>query len=175
MHLPDTYYVKRLALWVKFSADDILKYFSYFFSPENIGFDISCKLSPTICMKCQSLFSSKIWKRKYHKYVVCWICPKCLLFIALDKGYSGDMLIVLCVVSKDNQYDQMSTHKVWFDVVHQMWLRRSNGDPQSMFWCLSIKRQSRRWNRFPQSSLWYFASKISQCDQMSTQEVLFDV
>ena len=49
----------RLALWVKFSADDILKYFSYF--SQKTGFDISCKLSPkeTICMKCQILFSVK--------------------------------------------------------------------------------------------------------------------
>ena len=64
----------RLALWVKFSADGILKYFSYF--SQKTGFDISCKLSPffqktgydilcklspkeTICMKCQILFSGK--------------------------------------------------------------------------------------------------------------------
>ena len=48
-----------LALWVKFSADDILKYFSYF--SQKTGFDISCKLSPyeTICMKCSTLFSGK--------------------------------------------------------------------------------------------------------------------
>ena len=38
------------ALWVKFSADDILKYFSYF--SQKTGFDILCTLSPmqTICM-----------------------------------------------------------------------------------------------------------------------------
>ena len=49
----------RLALWVKFSADNILKYFSYF--SQKTGYDISCKLSPkeTICMKCQILFSGK--------------------------------------------------------------------------------------------------------------------
>ena len=43
----------------KILADDILKYFSYF--SEKIGFDISCKLFPNekLCMKCQSLFSSK--------------------------------------------------------------------------------------------------------------------
>ena len=37
----------------KFSRQqtDIFPYF-----PQKIGFDISCKLSPTICMKCQSLF-----------------------------------------------------------------------------------------------------------------------
>ena len=35
---------KSLALWVKFSAGDILKYFS-FFSQETV-YDISCKLSP---------------------------------------------------------------------------------------------------------------------------------
>ena len=45
--------------WVKFSAENILKYISYF--SQKTGFDISCKLSPleTICMKCQMLFSGK--------------------------------------------------------------------------------------------------------------------
>ena len=40
-----------LSTLVIFSADDILKYFSYF--SQKKGFDISCKLSPneTICLK----------------------------------------------------------------------------------------------------------------------------
>ena len=48
-----------LSCWVHFSADDILKYFSYF--PQKIGFDILCKLTSmeTICMKCQILLSEK--------------------------------------------------------------------------------------------------------------------
>ena len=52
-----------LACWVKFSADDILKYFFLFF--QKIGVDISGKLSlnETICMKCQILFSGK--NKKY--------------------------------------------------------------------------------------------------------------
>ena len=52
-----------LALWVKFSADDILKYFFYF--SQKTGYDISCKLSPkeTICMKCQILFFGKNKKK----------------------------------------------------------------------------------------------------------------
>ena len=47
---------------VKFSAEDILKFFSYF---PKTGFDISCKLSPveTICTKCQILFSGKNKKK----------------------------------------------------------------------------------------------------------------
>ena len=51
-----------IALRVKFSADNILKYFSYF--SQKIGFDISCKLSPveTICIEFQSLFSGKTKK-----------------------------------------------------------------------------------------------------------------
>ena len=51
-----------LALCIKFSADSILKYFSYF--SQEKGFDISCKLSPleTIFMKCQILFSGKYKK-----------------------------------------------------------------------------------------------------------------
>ena len=42
--------ISRLALWVKISADDILKYFSYF--PQKTDLDISCKFSPmeTACM-----------------------------------------------------------------------------------------------------------------------------
>ena len=44
------------ALWITFSADNILNYFS-----QKTGFDFSCKFSPveTICMKCQCLFSDK--------------------------------------------------------------------------------------------------------------------
>ena len=50
---------QNLALWVEFSAGDILKLFSYFH--QKTGCDITCKLSPleTICMKCQILFSGK--------------------------------------------------------------------------------------------------------------------
>ena len=51
----------RLALWVKFSADDILKSVSFF--SLKTGFNMSCKFSPnpieTIDMKCQILFSGK--------------------------------------------------------------------------------------------------------------------
>ena len=52
-------WVYLLALKVKFSADDILQYFSEF--SQYIGVHISCKLSAleTICMRCQSLFSGK--------------------------------------------------------------------------------------------------------------------
>ena len=44
---------------VKFSTDDILKYFFYF--SKETDFDISCKLSlmETTCMKCQIRFSEK--------------------------------------------------------------------------------------------------------------------
>ena len=55
----------HLELWIKLSADDILKYFSYFF--QETGFDIPSRLSPmeTVCMKCQNLF-----------LVICWISPE---------------------------------------------------------------------------------------------------
>ena len=48
--------VKYWACWVKFSEDNLLKYFSYF--SQKTGFDILCRLSPlkTICMKCRILF-----------------------------------------------------------------------------------------------------------------------
>ena len=51
--------VYSLSDWIKISADDNLKYFSYF--SQETGFDISCKLSlmETICIKCQILFSGK--------------------------------------------------------------------------------------------------------------------
>ena len=44
------------------SADDNLKYFSYF--SQKTGFDITCKLSrlETICMKCQIQLPGKIKK-----------------------------------------------------------------------------------------------------------------
>ena len=50
---------KHLALCANFSADDILKHYSY--CSQKTGFDTSCKLSPreTISMKCQILFSGK--------------------------------------------------------------------------------------------------------------------
>ena len=50
---------KCLAHWIKFSAEEILKYFLYI--SQKTGFDISCKLSPveTFCMKCPILFSGK--------------------------------------------------------------------------------------------------------------------
>ena len=43
-------------LWAN-STDDKLMIFSYF--SQKIGFDISCKLPPTICMKYQNLSSEK--------------------------------------------------------------------------------------------------------------------
>ena len=54
-----TVLTKCLALWVKFSVDDILKYFSDF--SQKTGFDISCKFSllEKICMECQRSFSGK--------------------------------------------------------------------------------------------------------------------
>ena len=38
-----------LALWIKFSADDILKYFFIFLFFQKTDFNISCKLSPLLC------------------------------------------------------------------------------------------------------------------------------
>ena len=66
----DFLFINRLALWVKFAADDILKYFSYF--SQKTGFDISCTLSPkeTICMKCQILFSMKLSSAENAQRVV---------------------------------------------------------------------------------------------------------
>ena len=52
----------------KFSRLQIDDIYVSCFSPE-IDFDISCK--ETICMKCQSLYSGKIWK--IFQNVVCWI------------------------------------------------------------------------------------------------------
>ena len=49
-----------LSMLNNFSADEILKYFSYF--SEEIGFDISCKLSPKLCKIVSSNFLRKIRK-----------------------------------------------------------------------------------------------------------------
>ena len=50
---------KQFNFCIFFSADNILKHFSYF--SQKTGFDISQKLSlmETICMKCQVLFPAK--------------------------------------------------------------------------------------------------------------------
>ena len=59
-----------------YSADDILKYLSYF--SEKTGFDISCKFSPleTICMKCLILFFFFFLEKleKLNEFVVCGNC-----------------------------------------------------------------------------------------------------
>ena len=54
------------ALWVEFSADDILKCF--LFTPKETGFDIVCRLTllEIISMQCQILFS---WKNKKKKVI----------------------------------------------------------------------------------------------------------
>ena len=57
----------RLSCWVKISADDILKYYSYF--SQKIRFGISCKLFLTWNVKVYSM--GKI--RKYHQSVICLI------------------------------------------------------------------------------------------------------
>ena len=76
----------RLALWVNFSADDILKCFSCFYQESD--FDLSCKLAAlkTICTNCQNLFSGKN-KKQYHRCVVCWISPE------IGKGYTNILII----------------------------------------------------------------------------------
>ena len=65
---PDSYFlITFTCLWTN-SADDKLTFFSYV--SVDIGFDLSCKLSPleTICMNGQSLFSvkNKINVSKWH-------------------------------------------------------------------------------------------------------------
>ena len=51
-----------LALWVKFSVDNFLNFFSYF-------------LLEKICMKFNNLFSGEKIE-KYHQSFVCWISPE---------------------------------------------------------------------------------------------------
>ena len=49
-----------VALWVKFSADNILKYYSYFSQKTGFIFHANfLQRTETICMKCQILFSGK--------------------------------------------------------------------------------------------------------------------
>ena len=49
----------RLALWVKFPADDNFKHFSYFTHETRIHISCKSSLIETICMKCQFLFFGK--------------------------------------------------------------------------------------------------------------------
>ena len=54
--------------------------FFYYYFPQEVGFDISCKLSPeeTICMNYHSLFSGEKKFRKLFQNVVCWMFyPAC--------------------------------------------------------------------------------------------------
>ena len=66
----------------KFSRKHFEIFFLYF--SEKIRFDILCKLSPmeTICIKCRILFSQKN-KKKFHPFVVCWLCPWCAKFFSV--------------------------------------------------------------------------------------------
>ena len=87
---------KKNLLWVKFSADDILKYFPYF--SQKTGFDISCKLSPmeTICIKCKILLSGKKKKnitnllsaenaQRVVKVKQLGICSTCICILYLSR------------------------------------------------------------------------------------------
>ena len=53
--------VKRSALWVKFSADDILKYLFLFFPGRKQVLTFHLNMSPvgTVCTKCQIMFSGE--------------------------------------------------------------------------------------------------------------------
>ena len=86
------FFCERLALWVKFSADEIWKYFSYneickYFSyfSQKTGFDISCKMSQfsfflenriwsfILNFLLSILFSGKIQKKKKKIYIYIYI------------------------------------------------------------------------------------------------------
>ena len=58
---------KRSAVWVKYSADDTLKYFFFLFS-QNTGFHISCTFSR---MKYVSKPVFRENKKKYRQFVGC--------------------------------------------------------------------------------------------------------
>ena len=59
----------RLARWVRISADNILKYFSYF--SIEIGFDILCTLSPkeTILLEMPKVICWSV-QEIYHQFVL---------------------------------------------------------------------------------------------------------
>ena len=103
----------RLTLWVKFSADDILKQFSYF--PQKTGVDISCKQSPmeAFCMKCQILFSGKNMK-KIFQYDVCWkFYPEWYFFLLFFSQKSGSD--ISCKLSPICRKCQILFSGKWFD------------------------------------------------------------
>ena len=77
-----------LALWVKFSADNILKYFIHF--PQKTRLDISCKLSPmeTICMKFQILFTGK-HKKKFTNLSSAELAQRCEFSLSMAPAGSS--------------------------------------------------------------------------------------
>ena len=56
--------------WVKISADNSLKWVSYFFFSKKIGFEISCKLFPrkVICMSFKFRFLTKKKNKKHDQF-----------------------------------------------------------------------------------------------------------
>ena len=55
-------YYERLALWIKSSADDILKYVCLIFLRKQVLiFHVNC-LQETICIKCRNLYSRKTYE-----------------------------------------------------------------------------------------------------------------
>ena len=65
----------RLACWVKFSADNIMKYFFLIFPIYTIWHFMQIAPKVTICMKCQIWFPGKKYE-KYYQFVVHWISLK---------------------------------------------------------------------------------------------------
>ena len=116
----------RLALGVKLSADDILKYFFYF--PQKTGFDISSKLSPmeTICLKCLILFSGKNKKMITNlscaesaqgvikfKDVLFFFFKFCLKFSATMTSQNGALWVNICQkVKKITQAFKRHVYKI---------------------------------------------------------------
>ena len=80
-----------LTCWVKLSADDILKYFSYFPWKQVLTFHANC------LMKCQVLF--KVYTQKnIMEFVICWISPES------GKGYYYKVYHVSTSFSTGNSF-----------------------------------------------------------------------
>ena len=105
--------ILTLGMLVKFSTEDILKYFSLFFQKKKVlALHANC-LSETICMKCHSLFSGKN-KKKYHQFAVFCICTESGKgeFTHLTTNHNHNLK--QCSLSSNYMYYITHVHHIFF-------------------------------------------------------------
>ena len=93
------------AVW-KIQQTTFWNIFSYFF--QNVGFDISCKLSPK---ECQSLFSGQTYKM-YHRFV--FFCVKISDDISLFSGQTYHWFVFCWVKVSDDIWNIFPESRFWY-------------------------------------------------------------